>query len=367
MKIAVIGLGIAGLSACAELARRGHAVEGFEQFDLMHAFGSSHGDTRIFRLTPGEGDIYVRMAARAREGWRRWEEIGAAPLIDWTGGMMAGPSDSTFVRSCIQLGERYGHAHRVMTGAEANAETGGAFAFPRDWLVCRQEDCGPTFADRTRAFLIKHAHELGAALHDGVKIDAIRSGALLIEGEARAFDRVIVSAGAWGAQLLPEFAQHLTVRRKVIAWLDAPARLPVICVDNDVGLYGMTAPEGRYKVGLHSVGETVGADAVRDASEADAIEVFEAVRTLLPGLSSPRRWARCLYTMTPDEHFLMAPSHEHANTLFFSACSGHGFKYAPVLGEIAADWAEGKAREELDAFGLANRSAMMTPLGARAQ
>ena len=79
MKIAVIGLGIAGLSVCARLAQAGHDVSGFEQFELMHALGSSHGDTRIIRLTPGEGAIYVRLAERAHVAWKQWEaKIGRA-------------------------------------------------------------------------------------------------------------------------------------------------------------------------------------------------------------------------------------------------------------------------------------------------
>lgn len=274
MKIAVVGLGIAGLSVCAELARRGHCVEGFEQFALMHDRGSSHGDTRIFRLTPGEGDLYVRMAARSAEGWRDWEEIGGVRLIDWTGGLMAGPPGSAFVRSCIELATRYGHAHELLSAAEAGAASGGRMRFLDDWTICRQADCGVVLADAAREFLIRRARDLGAKLHENVPIEAVRGDAVLIGGETRVFDFIIVAAGSWAPKLLPEFAPHLSVRRKVMAWLQDempnPPRAPVICVDSEVGLFGMPAPGGLYKIGLHSVGETVDPDDVRAADAADA-------------------------------------------------------------------------------------------------
>ncbi|HRE45608.1 MAG TPA: FAD-dependent oxidoreductase, partial [Terricaulis sp.] len=100
MRIAVVGLGIAGLSICARLSLAGHQVYGFEQFEPMHERGSSHGDTRIMRLTPGEGDVYVRLARRAAPLWRTWEGLAGRPLIEWTGGLMAGPRGSPFVLAC---------------------------------------------------------------------------------------------------------------------------------------------------------------------------------------------------------------------------------------------------------------------------
>ena len=94
MKIAVVGLGVAGLSISARLALAGHDVSGFEQFELTHERGSSHGDTRIMRLTPGEGEVYARLARRAQPIWRTWEGLAGRPLIEWTGGVIARPDAS---------------------------------------------------------------------------------------------------------------------------------------------------------------------------------------------------------------------------------------------------------------------------------
>ena len=103
MKVAVVGLGVAGLSICARLAEAGHEVTGLEQFAPLHERGSSHGDTRIFRLTPGEGEIYVRMAERALPLWRDWEQRAGKRLLSTIAGVMAGPPDSAFVAACKQL------------------------------------------------------------------------------------------------------------------------------------------------------------------------------------------------------------------------------------------------------------------------
>jgi sarcosine oxidase len=366
MKVAVVGLGITGLSVAARVAREGHEVDGFEQFDLMHARGSSHGDTRIIRLTPGEGEVYVRMAAEAHEIWKEWEERAGVPLLQWTSGLMAGPAGSPFVSSCARLARR--GREPLLPGDAINDLTAGAIAFPHEWEVCRQDDVGVLFADAARAFLIRYAGECGARLHERVGIDApITATTLKVNGEPRAFDAIIVSAGSWAGKLLPEFSDRIVVRRRVLGWLK-PRRpmthLPVICVDNEVGLFGMPTPDGLYKIGLHLVGDRVDPNDVSDPGEADSTLLARQAETHLPlHESQPVRMARCLYTMTADENFLIVPSHEIQRVLMMSCCSGHGFKYSPLYGEIALAWLEGRPRRELDGFGLERRIAGATNLG----
>lgn len=370
MKVAVVGLGIIGLSVCLRLARAGHDVSGFEQFEIMHAKGSSHGDSRIIRLTPGEGEIYVRMAARANEAWTRWQEQAGAQLIQWTGGLMAGPTGSNFVQSCAALNQ--GSPAALLRGDTIYYMTRGSVAFPREWDVCRQEDVGVVFADPTREFLIKRAQELGAKLYPNTHIAApIESRTLKINGEAHTFDAVIVAGGGWGGRLLPEFDKYLTVRRRVIGWLKprgAHPPPPVICCDNDVGLFGMPTPDGHYKIGMHVVGDRVDPDHVEEPNEEDAALLAGLAEMHLPHHEpNPVRMARCLYTMTADENFIMAPSLHDQRIMFMSCCSGHGFKYAPIYGTIVKRWLDGASSEELDAFGVVNRIKTATGLGASPQ
>jgi sarcosine oxidase len=363
MKVAVVGLGIAGLSICARLALAGHEVSGFEQFALMHENGSSHGDTRIMRLTPGEGEIYVRLARRANIMWRAWEGLAGRPLIEWTGGLMAGPRGSAFVAACQRLSHT---PAALMRGDAMHALTRGYLAMPYEWDVFRQEDCGVVAADAARAFLIRQAPKWGARLYPIAKVRApIEGASLQVDGQNRDFDAVIVAAGAWARELLPEFADRLAVRRRVVGWFSTPAprMLPVICVDNEVGAFGMPAPRGLYKLGLHAIGDAARPDAVAAPNQDDAALLSRQVRDLLPLHDpAPVRMARCLYTVTPDENFLIAPSAAHERVLLFSACSGHGFKYAPVFGELAQEWLDQKPSPELEAF--AQGRASVNRLGA---
>lgn len=356
MKVAVVGLGIAGLSICARLALAGHEVIGFEQFEPMHERGSSHGDTRIMRLTPGEGETYVALARRAAPLWRTWEGLAGRPLIEWTGGYMAGPRGSPFVAACQRLSRT---PAALLPGDAIHPLTRGALAMPREWDVFRQQDCGVIAADAVRAFLLRQASRWGAKLVHRRSVVAPIEGLTLRIGEDRAaFDAVIVAAGAWGGALLPEFAGRLAVKRRVVGWFQSsePRLLPVICIDNEDGVYGMPAPGGLYKLGLHAIGGATSPDEVREPDERDAEALADHVRLLLPKHDpAPVRMARCLYTVTPDENFLIAPARAHERVLMVSACSGHGFKYAPVFGQLVQEWLDGDPSPELLAFGLNGR------------
>lgn len=362
MKVAVVGLGIVGLSICARLALAGHEVAGFDRFAPMHALGSSHGDTRIIRLTPGEGALYVRLAQRAGPLWRAWEGLADRPLIEWTGGLMAGPRGEPFVLASQALGSA---PAALLRGDAIHAMTRGYLAMPYEWDVCRQEDCGVIAADAARAFLLRQAPRWGARLRFETAIEAPIDGPRLrIAGAEHNFDAVIVAAGAWAGGLLPEFAGRLAVKRRVVGWFETPAPrvLPAICVASEVGLYGMSAPRGLYKLGLHAVGGAADPDAVREPDAADAALLGEQAALHLPKHDPhPVRMARCLYTVTPDENFLIAPSAAHKRVLLISACSGHGFKYAPVFGELAQEWLEERPSFELEAF---SRRAPVNRLGA---
>ncbi|MES1157398.1 MAG: FAD-dependent oxidoreductase [Alphaproteobacteria bacterium] len=344
MKIAVIGLGVAGLAVAARLAQAGHAVVGFEQFELMHERGSSHGDTRIIRLTPGEGDAYVRLAEQAAPIWSAWESENGAPLLHWSGGLMAGPPGSAFVQSCRALGARYGRPAAVYAPAIE-----GSLRFPDDWEVCRQSDCGVVYADDVRRFLIGKAQRLGVKLHANT--------AKPYEA-AQGFDATIVTAGPWAAKLFPDL---LRVERRVVGWFKVAGRVPVICVDDAPGVFGMPTPDGLYKIGLHAVGDVVDPDQIDPPNAADAALLAEhAGQYLRLDEPLPVRMKTCLYTLTADSNFLITPL--APNTLVLSCCSGHGFKYAPAYGEIAFDWIEGRETPELAAF-AASPQAQTTRLG----
>jgi sarcosine oxidase len=189
--------------------------------------------------------------------------------------------------------------------------------------------------------LLRQVPRWGAKLVHGVRIDAIEGRTVRIGGERVNFDAVIVAAGAWAGALLPEFAPRLSVRRRVLAWFrpETPGPMPVLCVDNEEGVYGMPASRGLYKLGLHSVGGVTDPDGVAAPGAEDEAMLARFAAMLLPEHDPlPVKMERCLYTVTPDEHFLIRPSMNNERVLLFSACSGHGFKYAPAFGQLAEAW-----------------------------
>jgi sarcosine oxidase len=270
---------------------------------------------------------------------------------------MAGPHGSSFVAACQRLSDK---PAAVMRGDAIHVLTRGYIAMPYEWDVYRQTDCGVIAADAARAFLLRQAPRWGAKIAHSTRIEApIEGTTLKINGETHAFDAVIVAAGGWAGKLLPEFAGRLAVKRRVVGWFEteAPRMLPVICIDNEEGVYGMPAPRGLYKIGLHAVGGAADPDDVREPDERDAALLREQIEVLFPKHKpQPVKMARCLYTVTPDENFLITQSSASERVLLFSACSGAGFKFAPVFGELAEEWLNGKASPELEAFGLRTRT-----------
>jgi sarcosine oxidase len=362
--VIVVGLGIAGSGIAATLAQRGFRVTAVEQFSPLHERGSSHGDTRIFRRVPHEGDVYVGMAEASYEGWKAWNTAAGEELFVECGGIDAGPESSAMVRAAEQLCWRYEQPFEVMSG-ETFSGRFPHFKLPADWRVVYQAKSGVVRPDATRMFLHAMAREAGARLmHEtpvlGIAADA--SGVTVrTENETLRGDFVVVSAGSWLPKLLPEVGLALRAERKVLAWhpvVDGgdlmDGRLPAFVLDDDGGWYGMPTQGGRIKIGHDKhlrelVDPEVGVTAPNATDEA----FLRGCGRYLRGFhEEPSEMKACIYTITEDHHFLVDWHPQHGNVLMFSCCSGHGFKYAPVYGEMAADLIEGKDRPDLAQFRL---------------
>lgn len=367
MKIAVVGLGVAGRSACLSLARRGHKVSGYEMHSEEKPEGSSRGTSRIFRAIPGEGAVYVDLAGRARERWLELETLGGVPLLDVTGGLMLGPQDSEFVSNCITLAEKHGSEYEIFDAARLSDRWQG-LAIPGDWLACHMPQSGVLAADAACNALLRAAREAGARCKFGVRIGS--HGAPGLGDLLAAHDKVVVAAGPWAPRLLPGLADTLETFRVSYAEYALPCPPPpLICSDDEFGTYGLPAGNGRYKIGMDAVGkENADPDHAWLADEKERLA--EAFGNFFPDMSPDLKFHEgCFYTRTADLNFLMEetalPGGETSpDLLAMSCCSGHGFKYGPALGEIVADWAEGRSNDYLDAFSLAaDRAAPAAAVG----
>ncbi|MGB0086221.1 MAG: N-methyl-L-tryptophan oxidase [Rhodomicrobiaceae bacterium] len=364
----VIGIGAMGSAALWQLARRGQKVLGLERFDLGHAMGSSHGFNRIIRLAYFEHPGYVPLLRRAYELWRETERLGGEQLLFITGSLDAGPADGRIFEGSLAACREHGLPHDVLTAAEI-AQRFPGYALPKDYAAVYQPDGG--FVASERAILVHAALAIsaGAEVHGREKVLAIEpaNGCVVVATERAKYEagRVVVSAGAWISDLVPALSGKAVAERQVLGWfqpmrpeLFTPAVFPVSNIDTDLGHLYQFPSWGipGFKIGrYHHLGETGHADTLsREPTAADEAGLREAIRRYFPAADGPTlRLAVCLFTNTQDEHFVIDTLPEHPEIIVASPCSGHGFKFASVIGEILADLAvNGTTRHDLSLFSL---------------
>lgn len=366
--VAVVGLGVTGAAALQELARRGFRVAGIERFEPGNDRGSSHGETRIIRLGYFEHPSYVPLLRRTYELWRRIEADTGRKLMRITGIVEIGMPDGPLVMGTLAASHKHSLPHDILEAGELRQHF-PAFRMPPGYVGVFQPDGGFLAAEPSVETLIELAKNAGAKVRSGVQVlsftpagDGWRIETSAGEVEARA---VIIAAGAWVTDLLPNLPVTLRATREAIAWfkpvdpeLLSPGRLPVFIVESGHGMhYGFPmSPSGIIKVAKHHHrNETVDPnDPPRPVSEVDEALIRPFLAEHLPAANGPIATAKtCLYTMAPDHHFIVDLVPGAPNMIVASACSGHGFKFAPVLGEILADLAiDGETAHDISRFRL---------------
>ena len=364
----VVGLGADGSAAAAHLARRGARVIGLEAFPRGHTNGSSGGLTRVIRLAYYEHPDYVPLLKRAWTLWRELESATGLELLHQTGGVYVGPRDGELVAGSLRSAREYALEHELLDPAALRARL-PLFRFDPEWWGLAETTAGYLLPDKAIAAHQALAERHGADLRfeervagwtrdgDGVRVTTDR-------GTYRA-DRLVIAAGAWNGRLLPRIAPLLQVKRVPLFWFepvaerDTLARMPVYIVDSGLGhgCYGFPylADQG-LKIATHGAGTPADPDTVdREVHPADEAPIREFIRQRLPVADGPVRMTKiCMYTVTPDEHFILDVDGPVA---YASACSGHGFKFASVMGEVLADLALDGATRHPIAFLSASRFA----------
>ena len=348
--VIVAGLGAHGSSAAYHLASRGASVLGFDRFARGHSLGSSGGLSRIIRLSYYEHPDYVPLLRRAWTLWRELERASGEHLLTETGGLYAGAPDGELVGGALASARRHDLEHEVLDAA-ALRERYPLFAWPDGWQGVFERQAGWLAPERSIETHLRLAERDGATLRFEEPIESWDSTAdgVRVSTASGTFDakQLVIAAGAWMSQLAPELAPLLSVERSVLFWFeptaegDAFARLPVYIVqDTDRIFYGFPYidEQGVKIAGLH-FGDRADPDTVdRTPSEGDEERVRAWLRRRMPLANGARRQAKvCLYTNTPDAHFIVDRLADHPNVVVASACSGHGFKFASVVGEILAE------------------------------
>jgi len=353
----VAGLGAHGSAAAYQLAKRGQSVLGFDRFARGHTLASFGGLSRIIRLSYYEHPSYVPLLKRAWDLWRELERDSGETLLAQTGGLYMGPPDGELLAGSLASARTHRLAHEVLDNAELRRRY-PVFEIDRDWIGVLDTQAGWLAPERSVETHLRLAERHGATLRFSEPIDRWeRAGDDVRVTSARGSYRarhLVITAGAWLPRLLPHLGPHLWVERNVLFWFeprgerDAFAKLPVYIVeDSDRLYYGFPYdPSSGLKVaGLH-FGDRVDPDTVdRDPSPTDEERVRSWLRRRMPLANGERRRAQvCLYTNSPDGHFIID---RDGPVTYASACSGHGFKFASAVGEILADLAM-TGRSELD-------------------
>lgn len=331
----VVGAGVMGLAAAWRLASAGADVIVLEQFCVGHVHGSSHGPTRVFRTLYGD-PVYVRMAQRAIPLWRELESVSGASLLRMTGGLIV-DDERVLARHRASL-ETCGESFEVLAPDERRAR------FP--WLdtdgdALFVDNMGVISADATVSALNDAARDAGAVVIEDAPV-SLQEGAVEAAGKRYRAGTIVVTAGAWTAPLLASAGIELPVRvtREQVLFFAADASELVPFV-HGVPYWVYAVPgDGVVKVAEHGRGaETTAAGRSFDLDEADAARVVEYVKRVLPLVDpEPVSFETCLYTSTPSEDFVIDRA---GPFLVCSPCSGHGFKFAPLIGEIVTAMVHG--------------------------
>lgn len=367
--VIVLGCGAVGSAALAELARRGVRAIGFDRFAPPHIHGSSHGRTRMIRQAYFEHPDYVPLVLRAYAKWAELEQVVGQKLYRETGLLEIGPPDGHVVPGVIAAAEQHGLEIDRLTAAEVDRRFPG-FRVPADMCGVFERRAGFLHVESCIAAQLKRAAELGSACHvdEPVRAWNVASNGVTVETDRGRYEagKLIVAAGAWSGRLLTSLGIELVVRRKPQYWFAprnddyrADVGAPSFLYETPTGtFYGfpVVGPEG-LKCAEHSGGAVVD-DPGRlspDVDRADLSRVERFLASHLPGISPTLvDHAPCMYTMSPDENFIVDRHPEHAQVVFAAGLSGHGFKFAPVLGEALVDLTlEGRSRLPIEFLSVA--------------
>jgi sarcosine oxidase len=353
MKVAVVGAGVMGAATAWRLAQRGADVVCFDRYSPPHANGSSHGDSRIIRTAYFEGAFYVPLLREAFELWRELEAVSGSRLLTMTGALYIGDESSEAVVGAQHSASEHGLDIDVLSAAELRKRYPGHLPREGDVAVLDRQ-AGILSPEGAVTAMLQRVSDV----RRGHRVEALAS--LL-----REHDAVVVAAGPWTPELIPWIP--LKIERQVHAWLSiardaswfAPEEFPVFIRQTEQfgDVYGFPALDGAsVKVGRHHAGDFTDPDHIRrqvDDRDLDPLRLMAA--TYLRGVSGHvRRTLTCMYTNTPDQNFVIDFAPDDRRVVVISACSGHGFKFGPIVGDIAADLVlEGKTRRDISRFAAA--------------
>jgi len=353
--VIVIGVGGMGSAALFELARRGRRVLGLEQFGLGHDQGSSHGLTRIIRKAYYEHPDYVPLVQRAYERWYDLEQRQGLHLLTGSPCLSIGRKDSKLIQGVKASADQ----HKLPIDSFGNSELRKrfpAFRVGDEYVGVLERSAGFLYVEQCVLAYAREAQRLGAEVHDHEAVVRWEASPTVVTVETKkgrySAARLVLTAGPWAGAFLTSCDVPLTVMRQVALWFQPHSPglfrrdvFPLYIVDSPIGhFYGfpMLDPSGIKMAQHYGAPELAGPESIeRTVTPEDEENGRRFLRDFLPDGNGPlRRSSVCIYTLTPDRHFVIDLHPEHANVAVAAGFSGHGFKFASVVGDVLADLAE---------------------------
>ncbi|CAM8060463.1 N-methyl-L-tryptophan oxidase [Atlantibacter hermannii] len=365
----IVGSGSVGAAAGYYATKAGLKVLMTDAAHPPHQEGSHHGESRLIRHAYGEGEKYVPLVLRAQALWDELQQISGEKIFTRSGVLNLGPADSAFLTNVARSAQQFNLPLEKLDAAALMARW-PEITVPETFIGLFEPDSGVLHSETAIAAWIRLAEEAGCAQLFNCPVEAIHSDAqgVSIETSEGTFHgrKMLVSAGTWVKRLIPELP--VTPVRKIFAWYQADGRystnnrFPAFTgeLPNGDQFYGFPADNNELKIGKHNGGQVISTPAERKpfgAVHTDGAEAFPFLRHILPGIGGCLYGASCTYDNSPDEDFIIDTLPGASNTLVITGLSGHGFKFASVLGEIALEFAQDAAhRFDLTPFSLSRFS-----------
>jgi sarcosine oxidase len=349
----VIGLGAHGSSALYHLSKTGKKIAGIDRFTPPHNHGSSHGQSRIIRQAYHESPFYVPLVQAAYPLWEELERQSEKTLLVKTGGLLLGTEDGTIVNGARLSAETHGIEYEYLHAADLRRRF-PAFRPTPETVGIREKEAGILFPEECIRAFLSGATKNNASIHCNETVLAITPHDDKVEvtttKEKYTAAKVIVSAGAWLGTLLPELNLPLTIERQVVCWFRnnhphahlSSDNMPIYIWEYRPGkmFYGFPDLGDGIKIGFHHAGRPIAPQELQqDASAAEISAIQEIAGKYLNIAPVFHSASVCMYTNTPDQHFIIDFHPSHKNILIASPCSGHGFKFSSLIGKILCDMA----------------------------
>jgi sarcosine oxidase len=369
--VIVIGLGAMGSTAAYQLAKRGQRVLGLEQFGPAHDQGSSHGGSRIIRQSYFEDPAYVPLLLRAYELWDEIKRESGEEIMTVTGGLMMGPPDSLTVSGSIKSSKQWNLAYDVLDATDIRRRF-PVFNPSPNTIALYEEKAGFVRPELSVYTHLLHAEKHGADLRFFESVQSWEAhpsdeGVRVVTNNGTyEAGKVVISAGAWAPQILKDLGVSLQVERHIQMFFEPTGGIEPFRVgkqpiyiweaDDNVQLYGFPSvgigAEGA-KVAFFRKGKPCTPETIDRNVYSDEVDMMrEYLAQGIPQLNGRFLQGKtCMYTNTPDEHFVISAHPEHPQVAVAAGFSGHGFKFASVVGEILADLViDGKTNHPIDLF-----------------